>query len=101
MSTIFQDTETLILKEKKAIDRSVTSLMAEMAHENTLLPDTPLRLLQRALKVYRGVRPLFTVIAKLPLLPPTWGAVLEMFIRALDAVAAVDVTTAFKAGKDL
>ena len=97
----FQMTENLIRKEKKNIDRGVNALMAEMAHENTLLPDTPLRIVQRVVTFYRGVRPILVVVTKLPIIPPSWTGVVNIFINALDALAQIDVTAEFKAGKDL
>ena len=61
----------------------------------------PFALLQRVLKIYRSIRPLFVVIAGLPILPSTWSAVIGMFVRALDALAGSDVNAEFKAGRDL
>jgi hypothetical protein len=100
-NTTTQNTEALILKAKKEIDRDIRALNSLMEHENTLLPQSPLRLLQRVLKIYAGIKPLLALLANLPVIPATWSGAIGMFIRALDAVAAVDVTTEFKAGRDL
>ena len=101
MSAIFLNTEILIRKEKKNVDKRIAALMTELSHENTLLPETPFRLLQRMLKIYRGVKPVLTVIVKLPILPPTWSAIIEAFMRTLDALDVPEVIGKFKAGKDL
>ena len=98
-----ESSETTIAKSKKSVDRSIRTLMQEMEHENTLVQDTPVGRLQRVLKIFRGVRPLFTVLGSLPLIPSTWRAAIVMFTQALDALTAVggDITAQFKAGKDL
>ena len=101
MSNAFALSETLIRKEKKNVDRRIAALMTELNHETTLLPETPLRLLQRALKFYRGVKPVLGVLVKLPFMPPTWSAIIEGFMRALDALDTAEVIGKFKAGRDL
>lgn len=99
-----QSSEATISKSKKSVDRNIRTLMQEMEHENTLLQESPAGRLQRVLKIFRGIKPLFAVLAALPLIPATWRAAIAMFVQALDALAVVgpDLTAAdFKAGKDL
>jgi hypothetical protein len=98
-----ETSEALIAKDKKSIDRSVRTLMQEMEHENTLLPESPGARLHRAMKIYRRIKPLLGVVNSLPVIPPTWRAALLMFTQALEALshAAPEVTAGFKAGKDL
>lgn len=101
MSNVFALAESIIRKEKKDVDKRINALMTELAHENTLLPETPFRILQRVLKIYRGVKPVFSVIVRLPFMPTTWSAVIEALMRALDALDVPEVIAKFKAGKDL
>lgn len=98
-----QSSEAAISKSKRSVDRSIRSLMQEMEHENTLVQESALARLQRVLKIFRGLKPLFAVLGSLPLIPATWRAALAMFVQALDALALVgpDFTADFKAGKDL
>lgn len=95
--------ESTIKTSKRSVDASLRNLQKEMEQENTLVQDTPTGRLQRVLKIYRGVKPLFAVISTLPLIPSTWRAAIVMFNQALEALAisAPDVTAEFKAGKDL
>jgi len=95
--------EELIAKNKRTIDRSVRTLVQEMEHENTLLAESPSGVVQRVLKVYRGIKPLLTLLHALPILPLSWRASLGMLIQALDALALAgpEITNGFKAGKDL
>ena len=78
--------EELIAKSKKTIDRSVRTLVQEMEHENTLMAESPSGIVQRVLKVYRGIKPLLTLLNSLPILPMNWRASLGMLIHALDAL---------------
>jgi hypothetical protein len=98
-----QTSEATIAKSRKTVDRSLRALMQELEHENTLMQDSPSGRLQKVLKIFRGTKPLFTVLSSLPLLPSTWRASIVMLTQALDALAIVapNVTAAFKAGKDL
>ena len=95
--------EELIAKHKRNIDGSVRTLMREMEHENTLVPEPPISRLQRVLKIYRQIKPLLALLGSLPFIPYNWRSPLLMFTQALDALAAVgpDLTAQFKAGKDL
>jgi hypothetical protein len=95
--------KTMIEKSKRSTDRSLRALNIDMEHENTLVQDSPNTRLQKVLKIYRGIKPVITVIGALPLIPSTWRAAIVMFTQALDALAAVggEITAEFKAGKDL
>ena len=97
----FKLTESIIVKEKRNVDRSIKSLTADLQQENTLLPDTPMRIVQRVVRIYKGFRPVLVVFTKLPIIPQTWTGVADVFIRALDALVDIDVTASFKAGRDL
>jgi hypothetical protein len=92
-----------IEKSKRSTDRTLRALQQDMEQENTLVQDTPNSRLQKVLKIYRGIKPVFAVIGSLPLIPSTWRAAIVMFTQALDALAVVggDITAQFKAGKDL
>ena len=59
--------------------------------------------LAQLVKVYSGIKPLLTILATLPIIPPSWRAALKAFNAALEAVAASagEVNADFKAGKDL
>ena len=95
--------KTVIEKSKRSTDRTLRSLQQEMEQENTLVQDTPNTRLQKVLKIFRGIKPLFAVLGSLPLIPSTWRAAIVMFTQALDALTAVggEITADFKAGKDL
>lgn len=92
-----------IEKSKRSTDRTLRALQQDMEQENTLVQDTPNSRLQKVLKIYRGIKPVFAVIGSLPLIPSTWRAAIVMFTQALDALTAVggEITAQFKAGKDL
>jgi hypothetical protein len=98
-----EQSEAVIRDHKRVIDRSIRTLMQEMEHENTLVAETPLTKFQKVLKVYRGVKPLFAMLATLPLIPSTWRAAITMLNQALDAMSGAggDFAPQFKAGKDL
>lgn len=98
-----EQSEAMIRDRKRVIDRSIRTLMQEMEHENTLVAETPLTKFQKVVKVYRGVKPLFAVLATLPLIPSTWRAAITMLDQALEALSGVsgDLVPQFKAGKDL
>jgi len=98
-----ESSETHIKTSKRSVDASLRNLQKEMESENTLIQETPVGRLQRVLKIFRGIKPLFAVLGSLPLIPSTWRAAIVMFTQALDALALVapEVTAEFKAGKDL
>jgi hypothetical protein len=95
--------KAMIEKSKRSTDRTLRALQQDMEQENTLVADTPNSRLQKVLKVYRGIKPVFAVLGALPLIPSTWRAAIVMFTQALDALTAVggEITAEFKAGKDL
>lgn len=98
-----QTSETIIQASKKAVDRSIRTLMSEMEHENTLIAETPVARFQKVLKIYRSVKPMFKVLASLPLIPATWRAAVMMLDQALEALSGSSgaILEPFKAGKDL
>jgi hypothetical protein len=104
MSTKPSDLSEITIKQsKKTVDRSIRTLLADMEHENTLVAETASGRLQRVLKIYRGIKPLLSVLGSLALLPQTWRAAIVLFNQALDALSLVgsEATAEFKAGKDL
>jgi gentisate 1,2-dioxygenase len=98
-----ESSETTIKTSKRSVDASLRALQKEMEQENTLVQETPVGRLQRVLKIYRGIKPLLSVIGTLPLIPTTWRAAIVMFNQALESLSGVsgDITAQFKAGKDL
>jgi hypothetical protein len=104
MSTTPKETSEAVIRGfKRVIDRSIRTLMQEMEHENTLVAETPLTKFQKVLKIYRGLKPLFTMLAMLPLIPSTWRAVIRMLDQSLEALSGAggEIALQFKAGKDL
>ena len=101
MTTSIEATVNAIKQNQTQVNRSLRALNAELEQENMLMADTPKGRVQRVLKVFRGIKPLLTVVSALPILPSTWRSGIVVFIQALDSLAAIDVTVAFKAGKDL
>ena len=98
-----ESSEATIKSSKRSVDASLRNLQKEMEQENTLVQDTPNGRLQKVLKIYRGIKPLFRVLSALPLIPSTWRAAIVMFDQALEALSGVsgEITAQFKAGKDL
>jgi len=97
MSTSRLQMERLALAQisYESIDQSIRTV--EMESGNTLL-SVPQGAGEQLLKVYRAIRPLLKAVAVVPLLPPTWRTVMQLFVATLDEFIASD---AFKAGKDL
>lgn len=87
----------------KHIDKAVKTLdLAAMEQENSLLPDNLSGRVQKLVKVYSGIRPLLTVVSTLPIIPAAWRAALTIFSQAVEAVvSSPEISTDFKAGKDL
>jgi len=56
-------------------------------HQSVIAGSTP-ELLPRLQSVYAAVRPILSIVAELPLLPPHWRDALRLFIATVDAVAA-------------
>ena len=106
--TIKEKLATVItFKDKRRINACVRQTMAsldnESMSENTLAPDSPDTLLQRALNVFGGLKPLLLFLSTFGLLPLPWRTGLTLLVQVLEALAAVGpkVTVHFKAGKDL
>lgn len=97
------ETPVIDFKTKKRINGCVRAAMASLDNENMLVPDSPNVLLQRALKVFTGLRPLLAFLAAFPALPQLWRTGITSLTQVLDALAAIrsDVTLQFKAGRDL
>jgi len=95
--------KALIEKHKRSTDRTLRALNVDMEQENTLVQDTPNTRLQKVLKIWRGIKPVFTVLSSLPLIPSTWRAGIVMFMQALESLSQFggDIVAQFKAGKDL
>ena len=89
------------ITNQAAVDRSIRALRQEMEHEEVVFPETPLGRLQRVLKIYGGIKPLLVIHTATPLIPSPWRTALKTFAQSLEALAAPEVTAAFKAGKDL
>jgi hypothetical protein len=81
------------------VDRSIVTLNAELAQENTLLPPGLNGAVQRVLKIYRGVKPVLVMIQAI--VPPSWRKAIGSFTAALDVLALTDAGVSFKAGKDV
>lgn len=105
MSNLYILADKMIRKEQKSGDKRAAALLTELGNENMLLPQSTLGVVKRVLKIYRGVRPVLSVLAQLPIVPPTWTGLVMAFMRALDALDSPevigDISAKFKAGKDL
>ncbi|HEY4639931.1 MAG TPA: hypothetical protein VII75_01185 [Thermoanaerobaculia bacterium] len=79
----------------ESIDNSIRSYDMDEEGANALLaiPDDRLKQL---VKIYQTVKPLLNAAVLLPIIPPAWRAVLQLFVTTLDGINA-----SFKAGKDL
>lgn len=86
----------------KAVDTAIHALTVTMKQEDTPITDTQSGRIEHLLQVYRGLKPLLTVLSALPLIPTKWRNALTVFTQALEAVAvgASDIAD-FKAGKDI
>ena len=89
-------------RTKKRISEDVRTALALLETEN-VIADTPNVLLQRALQVYTGLKPLLFFLSTSRLLPQMWRTGLTVLTQVLDALAAIGpvVDAQFKAGKDL
>ncbi|HEX3533273.1 MAG TPA: hypothetical protein VHT23_03565 [Gemmatimonadaceae bacterium] len=108
----------------RIIHRSIAALrIEEVTTHASIQAATYTSLVDRVLKIYKALMPFLTLLAGVPLIPPTWRAALTAFLQALDLLAAassseepVPVTASaaadtitdpassdpsFKAGKDL
>lgn len=105
MSNLYILTDKMIRKEQKNSDKRAAALLMELGSENMLLPQSPLAVVKRVLKIYRVVKPVLSIIVKLPILPRAWSGILGALMNALDALGSPevidDISAKFKAGKDL
>lgn len=95
------------------IDARVRALdLSVFAERQSVMAAGDEDLLPRLQSVYRAVRPILSIVAELPLLPPQWRDALRLFVATLDAIAAAGGVPAdgplpahptpdFKAGKDI
>jgi len=83
------------------IEASVHAMDDDGAYEEVTAP-TRAQLLQNLASIWRGVRPILTVVAMLPLLRPSWRDALQFFVTTIEQiVATTQLEGDFKAGKDL
>jgi hypothetical protein len=84
------------------IHRSLRGLQ-NVEPENTLLPDSFDTHLARLAEIYKAVKPLVTMLAGVPLLPPLFRKGIAYLGTAIEAViaGAGTVSARFKAGRDL
>jgi hypothetical protein len=84
------------------IHRSLRGL-EDVEQENTLLPESFESHLARLAHIYTAVKPLVTMLAGVPLLPPLFRKGIAYLGTAIEAVLASsgNVSAKFKAGKDL
>lgn len=103
MTSNQNDTPVIGFRTKKRINGCVRATMATLDNENLLVPDSPNVLLQRALKVFAGLKPLLAFLSAFPVLPQLWRTGITSLVQVLDSLAAIgsDVTLQFKAGRDL
>jgi len=102
------------------LDAHVRALdLSPFVEQHSVLAGGPEDLLPRLQSVYLAVRPILSIVAELPLLPPHWRDALRLFIATVDAIATAggisvedpaspapggsthDPNPDFKAGKDL
>lgn len=82
------------------VDASIAKLKMKPADPMTLV-QTPASRLSRAMAIYRLVRPAFSLVSALALVPAPVRSAVQLLIGALDGVAADVASVEFKAGKDL
>jgi hypothetical protein len=102
------------------VDAHVRALdLSPFDEQHSVLAGGEPDLLPRLQSVYVAVRPILSIVAELPLLPPHWRDALRLFIATVDAIATAggisvedpaspapggpknDPNPDFKAGKDL
>lgn len=103
MTTNQNETPVIDFRTKKRINGHVRATIASLDNENVLGADSPNVLLQRALKVFTGIKPLLSFLSAFSILPQVWRTGITVLTQVLDALAAIgpDVTVQFKAGRDL
>ena len=85
------------------IDQQINALSFS-ALRAPALTSTPAGRLDRALRIYRGVRPILIGLNLVPLIPQRWRDALQIFVAAVDELTATlppGQNGDFKAGKDL
>lgn len=82
------------------IDHWVSTIKPDLI-EAKAVADAPADRVHKVISIFRGVRPLLVTIAGLQLIPSSWRAAVQLFVAALDALAADGISGDFKAGKDL
>ncbi|HYI09741.1 MAG TPA: hypothetical protein VEK57_11815 [Thermoanaerobaculia bacterium] len=92
---------TLIAANRKTIDAQIRAMFANLPADNPNGPVEPGEPFDRVLSTWSRVKTLLTLVSLLPLLPLVWRGALQIFIRQMDALAAPEVRTQFKAGRDL
>jgi hypothetical protein len=95
------------------IDAHVRALdLSPFADRQSVIAGGEEDFLPRLQSVYHAVRPILSIVAELPLLPPHWRDALRLFVATVDAIATTGGVDAegplpnhpnpdFKAGKDL
>lgn len=88
-----------------SIDQEIRGLDLAGIRSNSFLAAQGTRI-QRAVTIFRGLRPLLAAFAAMPIVPPYWRSALQLFVFTLDEIAASTPAPAieggdFKAGKDL
>jgi hypothetical protein len=114
MTSIFEATKITIGSNRNDIDQNIRELRAQLARENTLLPENLSGAVQRVLAVYGMLKPLLSILMVLPILPGIWRDGIKYLNQVLDALSIAaeknaapetpmdpDATANFKAGKDL
>ena len=82
------------------IDHWVSTIQPDVI-EAKAVADSSADRVHKVISIFRGLRPLLVTISVLQLIPGQWRAAVQLFIAALDALAADGVSGDFKAGKDL
>jgi hypothetical protein len=84
------------------IDRAVTRFGVIDTQKATGEQASPTDRVQKVISIFAIVRPLLVAISALPIIPNSWRMGVQLFVTALDALAAGSVVSGdFKAGKDL
>lgn len=82
------------------IDAGIATLKVKPVDPMTIV-QTPGSRVKQVVTIYRAVRPVLSTVASLALVPASVRAVVQLFVVALDGLAADVASADFKAGKDL
>ena len=82
------------------IDHWVSTIEPDVI-EAKAVADSSSDRVRKVVMIFRGLRPLLVTVAATQLIPGPWRAAVQLFIAALDALAADGRSGDFKAGKDL